>query len=240
MRIGTIVRWGIAAGLVALSFVNASWLASQPLGAMQVLAAKTADKDGCATLEGVRRALIESGGAVLLDAADRPGCLPARTALEQFPRYKFILRASDAGTALAPFETLKRPIDERYGFMGDAATIAAIRARTPDAWAFTVGEGRACFDDYVKLGWFAVVPASCRGRTIIVPLDQKWKVAGWPKRFLRRMANAGTHVILAAPGGSAEVIPGLTRLEQIPEVPRDYIGLLWVDDAALIGPSIRR
>lgn len=240
MNIGNVVRWGIAAGLVVLSFANASWIAPQPAGAMQMVASRTADKEGCTTLEGVRRALIESGGAVMLDALDRPGCLPVRTALEQFPRYKFVLKTGDADAALGLFAGLNRPLDDRYGFVGDERTIAAIRAKAPGAWAFTIAEGHTCFDDYTKYGWLAVVPDSCKGRTIIVPLDEKWKVAGWPNRFQQRMAEAGTHVILSASGGMADAIPGLTSLEQIPEVPRDFKGYLWLDDAALIGPSIRR
>lgn len=240
MRIGNLIRWAIAIALVTLSFMNASWIAPVPNGAMAMVASKTADKDGCATLEGVRRALIEVGGPVVLDTDAAPGCLPAKTALEQFPRYRFILKTHDADKALALFADLKRPIDERYAFVGDEATVAAIRAKAPEAQAWTIAEGRACFSDYVKLGWLAMVPESCRGKAIIVPLDQKWKVAGWPKRFQTRMAAAKTQMILAAPGEQTDAIPGLTQLEQIPEVPRDYMGWLWVDDAALIGPSVRR
>lgn len=211
-----------------------------PNGAMAMVAAKTADKGGCASLEGVRRALIEAGGPVVLDADAGLGCLPVKTALEQFPRYRFIVRTRNAEKALAPFAELNRPIDDRYAFIGDAATVAAIRAKAPAARAWTIAEARTCFSDYAKLGWLAMVPESCRGKAIVVPLDQKWKVAGWPKRFQMRMAASNTQMILAAPGDQPDAIPGLTELEQIPEVPRDYMGWLWVDDAALIGPSVRR
>ena len=240
MRIGNLIKWAIAIALVVLSFLNASWLAPDPAGGLSLIAAHSEDKPGCATLEGTRRALIDAGGGVVIDTDSAKGCLTAETALQQFPRYRFILKVSDAAKALAIFKQLDRPVDERYGFLGDAATIAAIRAQNPKAWAWTIPEARGCFADYVKLGWFGGTPASCKGTTILVPLDQKWKVAGWPRRFQARMAAAGTHVILTAPGAPADAIPGLTQLEQIPEVPRDYTGMLWLEDAALIGPSIRR
>lgn len=240
MRIGNLVKWAIAVALVVLSFLNASWLAADPVGGLSLIAARSGDKDGCATLESTRRALIDAGGGVVIDTDSARGCMTAETALEQFPRYHFILKVSDAEKALGIFDTLKRPIDERYGFLGDAASVAAIRLKNPRAWAWTIPEARACFDDYVKFGWFGLVPANCKGGTILVPLDQKWKVAGWPRRFQARMKAAGTHVILTAPGEPADGIPGLTQLEQIPQVPRDYRGMLWLEDAALIGPSIRR
>lgn len=240
MSIANLAKWAIALGLLALSFLNASWLAPQPAGGLQLVAAHSEDKDGCATFGGVQRALIDAGGGVVLDTDSAKGCLSAETAIEQFPRYHFILKVSDAEKALAMFERLKEPIDERYGFVGDAAAIATIRANVPGTWAWTIAEARGCFDDYVKLGWFGVTPKSCRGGTILVPLDQKWKVAGWPRRFQARMKAAGAHVILSGPGAPAESIPGLTQLEQIPQVPREYTGMLWLEDAALIGPSIRR
>lgn len=240
MRIANLAKWAIALGLLGLSFLNASWIASSPKGTLQLVAAHSEDKTDCATLEGVRRALIDAGGGVMLDTAASSPCLSAEKALEQFPRYHFILKIDEAAKVLAMFETLKRPIDERYGFVGDAKAIAAIRAKAPGAWAWTIDGARTCFNDYVKLGWFGLTPASCKGGTILVPLDEKWKVAGWPKRFLARMAAANTRVILTGPGSPADSIPGLTRLEQIPDVPRDFAGMLWLENAALIGPSIRR
>lgn len=239
MRVANLVKWAIALGLLGLSFVNASWLAPDPQGGLQLIAAKNG-KDGCATLETTRRALIDAGGGVVLDSDSAGKCLSAKTALEQFPRYRFLLRTADAAKVLGIFDALKTPVDSRYGFIGTSAAIAGIRDKVPGVWAFTIAEARTCFADYVKLGWFALVPKSCEGGTIIVPLDEKWKVAGWPRRFLARMKAAGTHVILSGPGAPADAIPGLTQLEQIPQVPRDFAGLLWLDDAALIGPSIRR
>lgn len=162
MSFANLAKWAIALGLLALSFLNASWIAADPQGALQLVAARSEDKEGCATFGGVQRALIDAGGGVVLDTDSAKGCLSAETAIEQFPRYHFILKVSDAEKALAMFERLKEPVDERYGFMGEAATIAAIRAKVPGAWAFTIADGRRCFDDYVKLGWFGLTPQSCR------------------------------------------------------------------------------
>jgi hypothetical protein len=240
MRIGNLIRWAVAIAFVGVSLMNASWMAPEPAGAMAMIGSHSEDNGDCATLEGTRRAVIDAGGPVVINANAKPVCMPAATALTQLPRYHFILNMEDGAKALAVFDGLKRPIDERYGLMGDAASVAVVRAREPKAWAFTVDEGRACFNDYVKLGWVGIVPSSCAGKTITVPIDQKWKIAGWPKRFQARMAAAGTRVILTGPDSGSGALTGLTKLEQIPEIPRDYAGFVWVDDIALIGPAVRR
>jgi hypothetical protein len=240
MRIGNIVRWLVAIGLVILSFVNASWMAPAPTGALQLIGAKADTGGDCASLEDTRRALINGGGTVVLRLDPASGCATPASALAELPRYRFIFDTADGAGALALFDAAKRPIDQRYAFFGTAGAIAPIRARNPEAWTFTIAEARKCFADYTRLGWLAQVPESCVGGTILVPLDQKWKVAGWPRRFQARMAAVGTRIILTGPGEPGDSIPGLTQLDQIPEIPRDYTGSVWVDDIALIGPSIRR
>jgi hypothetical protein len=240
MRIGNTFRWLVAIGLLILSFVNASWMAPAPTGALRLIGAKVGAGGDCPSLEDTRRALINGGGTVVLRIDPESRCATPASALAEFPRYRFIFDTADGEGALAMFEAAKRPIDERYAFFGAADALAPIRSRNPEAWIFTIAEGRKCFQDYSWMGWLSFVPESCAGGTILVPLDQKWKVAGWPRRFQARMAAAGTRIILTGPGEPGDSIPGLTRLDQIPEIPRDYTGSVWVDDIALIGPSIRR
>lgn len=240
MRIGNVFRWLVAIGLIVLTFANASWMAPAPTGALQLIGAKVGSGDGCPTLEETRRALINGGGPVVLRFDPARPCTTPMQALVELPRYRFIFDTADGAGALAFFDAAKRPIDQRYAFFGTANALAPIRARHPEAWTFTVEEGRTCFRDYTRFGWLSLVPESCIGKTILVPLDQKWRVAGWPRRFQARMAASSTRIILTGPGEPADSIPGLTQLDQIPEIPRAYTGSVWVDDIALIGPSIRR
>jgi hypothetical protein len=240
MRIGNMIRWIIAVGLVLLSFLNASWIAPQPAGTLQLIAARVGGGEDCPGLDQMRRALIDGGGPAVLPIQQGSECFAAATALRELPRYHFLFDTRDGNAALALFEAQDRPIDSRYGFFGSESAIAPIRAKRPDVWAFSVEQGRKCFSDYAWMGWLTIVPDSCAGGTMLVPLDQKWKIAGWPRRFQARLAASGTRIILTGPGQPAGMIPGLTRLDQIPEIPRDFTGLVWVDNIGLIGPSIRR
>jgi glycerophosphoryl diester phosphodiesterase len=240
MRFANIIKLSIPALLIALSFTNASWIAPDPDSTLTLIAAHPADGKNCPTIETVRRALIDGGGLVALDAETAPGCMTLGAALQEFPRYHFQVQMRDGAKTLAIFDQLKLPLDERYSFTGDAASVAAIRARAPNAWAWTIAEGKQCFEDYVTKGWFSIVPDSCKGRTIIVPLEQRWKMAGWPNRFQARMKAAGTHVILTGPSGAPGTITGLTALAQVVDVPRSYKDYLLVEDATMIGPPIRQ
>jgi hypothetical protein len=235
--IGNIVRWGIAVGLVGLSLANASWITPKTEGAMQLIAGKP-EGGNCLSVEDVRKALIAGGGPVLLGGAE--GCTAREEALTQLGRYAFVFQGGDPVALLATFDKLKRPFELRHAFIGSADEVAAFRKAAPGGWAFTIAEARKCYDDYAVQGWLTIVPESCRNGTMLVPLDGKWKLAGWPKRFQARMKAAGTRVILTAPGAPADAIPGLSSLDQIPEIPRDYAGYVWVDDIELIGRSIQK
>lgn len=135
----------------------------------------------------------------------KPGCLGAEEAVRQMPKRKFI-----------------------------ASTDSGFAASVPAGWTWTRDAARACYDDYFKMGWLGIVPESCRGKTMLIPLDGQLKVWGWPKRFMARMNAAGVKVILGEPG------KGVAKVQQLPEVPRDFTGYLWVEDIARIGPAIRR
>ena len=238
MKIGNAIRWTIAIALIVLSFANASWLAPQPKGSLRLIAESR--QPGCQDVEVTRADIMAGADVVTIDAIPLEGCTPPTVPLRELARYSMIFEVENAAATLAIFEQIKRPIDQRYGFIGHDAAISEIRRKHPNAWAFTIAEARKCFSDYIWQGWLTVTPSSCKNGTMVIPIDQKWKVAGWPRRFQARMAAAGTRVILAGEGTEPDHISGLGKLEEIAEIPRDYTGYVWVSNIELIGRSIRR
>jgi glycerophosphoryl diester phosphodiesterase len=154
----------------------------------------------------------------------------------------FALKGSDPAEAdalVAVFRRAEVPIDERFGFKAAGAVAQRIRRLVPGAWVLEEGQGDACLADYVKLGWTGFTPASCRNTTIVLTLDRRWALWGWPYRFLDRMAKANSRVVIRA--GSADGEPlGLDRPEQYDQVPADFHGWLWVDDFYTMGPALQR
>jgi hypothetical protein len=242
MRLWNLVKWALALGIIALTFMNASWIAPEPGGTLKLAAAHGAfGKNNCATRGSVQRAFFDKADMLMVAVKSAPGCVTFDEAIIQNPQRKFIADVSggQGEAALAAFARANRPVDERYSFFGDTASLSTVRAKVPAAWSWSVDEARICFDDYVKLGWTGLVPASCKGKTILVPLDQKWKVWGWPKRFTARMDGARVHVILTGPSGANKALTGIATPEQIPEIPREFKGYLWVEDIGVIGPGLR-
>jgi len=146
---------------------------------------------------------------------------------------------SDADALVAAFRRAGVAIDDKYGFFGDPAVAKRMHALVPAAWVYDPDRAAVCRRDYARIGWTSLVPASCRNNTVIVPLDERWKMWGWPYRFFDRMAKANTKVVICA--GYRHGIPtGLERPEQYGEVPAAFTGYLWVEDFYDMGPALRR
>ena len=127
------------------------------------------------------------------------------------------------------------PLDDKYAFAAAPPVAARIRQLLPGAWVYDgVGAG-ACLKSYAKIGWTSVVPESCRNTTVIVPLNYRWMLWGWPYRFLDRMAKANTKVMIYGNGAAP-----LNQPEQYDKVPADFHGWLMVDDFYNMGPALQR
>jgi glycerophosphoryl diester phosphodiesterase len=157
-------------------------------------------------------------------------------------RIVFVFKSKDPGDADALAAAFRRAgveIDDKYGFTGAPAVVERVRKLAPGAWAYDPREAQKCLVPYLKTGWTGIVPASCRDTTVIVPLNYRWALWGWPYRFLDRMAKAHSRVVIWGSyknGGLA----ALDRPEQYDQVPADFHGWLWVDDFYTMGPALRR
>lgn len=123
-------------------------------------------------------------------------------------------------------------------FMGDDAALAPIKRRFPGAWAFSIEAARKCTGDYQLQGWLGLTPASCKGGTILIPIDRQWLFAGWPNRLIARLAAVGGHVVVTGPASDDGEPRGLDLPEQIGEVPASFNGPIWVADMWAIGPAL--
>ncbi|WP_271078994.1 glycerophosphodiester phosphodiesterase family protein [Aurantiacibacter sp. MUD61] len=130
---------------------------------------------------------------------------------------------------------------ERMGdaFYGHPDVIARIREYYPDAWSWTAPELEECSRDYVAYGWTGYLPQSCRGRTLVVPLDKQWAFWGWPNRAIARMEAHGGRVLVIGPMDVENHPRGLALPEQLEEIPSTYNGYVWVEDIWTIGPALR-
>jgi glycerophosphoryl diester phosphodiesterase len=129
--------------------------------------------------------------------------------------------------------------DRRHMLIGDEAAVAAAKAERPAMRAFSVAATRKCAADY-KGSLLGSVPQSCANGVMLLTLDELgFTLWGWPNRFLERMVEAKTTVIVAqdVEGGK---IKGLTDVRQFGEIASGFNGYIWVDKIEELGPALRR
>jgi glycerophosphoryl diester phosphodiesterase len=146
---------------------------------------------------------------------------------------------ADADALVAAFRGAEVSIEGKYGFAGPPAVTARLSRLSPGAWTWDPKASQACLGDYVRTGWTSFLPASCRDTSLILPIDQRWKIWGWPYRFLDRIAKAKSRILIFGPAGQRE-LRGLDQPEQYDQVPANFHGYLFVEDIWTMGPSLRR
>lgn len=129
---------------------------------------------------------------------------------------------------------------ERIGdsFHGSPAQVARMRTHFPKAWAWNEDQARQCGSDYVATGWSGVLPASCEGATMIVPLDSQWMYWGWPNRLIARMEEAGGKVVVTGSLPEKGGVRGLDLPEQLGDVPASFNGYILAQDIWVVGPAL--
>jgi glycerophosphoryl diester phosphodiesterase len=144
----------------------------------------------------------------------------------------------DADAIVAAFGRAGVAIGPRIGFAGSPAALARLRRLTQAGWTIDPRASDACLDGYRAWGWLGTVPDNCRGATVIIPRRGEWTFWGWPYRFLDRLASHGARLFIEGDAGN-DALVGLERPEQLGEVPRDYRGLLLIEDMYFVGRALR-
>ncbi|MBX7494532.1 glycerophosphodiester phosphodiesterase [Qipengyuania sp. 6B39] len=122
-------------------------------------------------------------------------------------------------------------------FYGAQGPVDRIRTHFPEAWAFSMEEGKACTKAYLALGWSGYVPEACRGGTIFVPLNYQWAFWGWPNRMIARMDAVGARIMVLGPQGEGRP-RGLDLPEQLGAIPASFNGYAMVDDTLAVIPAL--
>jgi glycerophosphoryl diester phosphodiesterase len=98
-----------------------------------------------------------------------------------------------------------------------------------------------CLLQYMGLGWGGYVPAACRDTRVLIPINAAPLLWGWPNLFLRRLADAGSEVVLTGPYSLGDTgTAGIDSLETLAMVPPGFTGYLWTNRIELIGPALRQ
>jgi glycerophosphoryl diester phosphodiesterase len=124
-----------------------------------------------------------------------------------------------------------------YG--GDNPSFAA-KAKLPDIHAWGGKRTMSCLLQYLVYGWTGIVPPACRDTMVMVPINFAGFVWGWPNRFLQRMRDAGSDVILIGPYSPGDAgTSGIDTVEEASAVPPGFDGYVWTNEIATVAPHFR-
>jgi glycerophosphoryl diester phosphodiesterase len=155
----------------------------------------------------------------------------------------FMIHGDDPAVAdalAAEFRTARTEIADRFIFIGTEPVVARMRTLAPRALASSAGAAGRCLAGYRSTGWLGIVPDACRGSVVVVTPGANWTLWGWPYRFLKRLAGAGGRAILVEAVEADGTLRGLTRADQLPEVPGGYRGYLLIEDMPRAGRALAR
>lgn len=148
----------------------------------------------------------------------------------------FKSRDPEEGQALAQMLTRPEIRAQVFGVYGGAPPTQAALAATPGLRGFDRASLKSCLLRYAALGWSGFVPRPCRATLLLIPQSHAPVLWGWPHRFTRRMARAGTSVILAGPYDGSGFSSGIDTAAAYAKVPADFDGYLWTNRIERIGP----
>ena len=127
-----------------------------------------------------------------------------------------------------------------WGVYGGEPPTARAKELVPDLAAFTRSGLMACLLQYEAYGWTGIVPPACHDTKIMVPINFAGLLWGWPNRFLQRMKEAGSEVILIGPYSPGDPgTSGIDTLADAASVPAKFPGYVWTNEIGTIAPVIK-
>ncbi|CAI9416643.1 hypothetical protein ANOBCDAF_03773 [Pleomorphomonas sp. T1.2MG-36] len=160
-----------------------------------------------------------------------------------FPEGSFLVnfksRRVEEGEALAAMlnadPTARAATFGVYG--GSEPTQAALKG-VPGLKGFDRTMIKGCLLPYEAYGWTGIVPSGCRNTIVALPVDYAPYAWGWPHRFLKRMRDAGSTVILVGPY-AGDFSTGIDTEELAAKVPKGFDGYVWTNKVETIGPLLK-
>jgi glycerophosphoryl diester phosphodiesterase len=150
--------------------------------------------------------------------------------LSQFPEQKFLVHIKDGDEAMADalLEYLsEEKMPQRLSFYGNDIALGRIRELYPELPILSMKRMMSALIWYELIGWTGWVPPASRNIQYHIPIQMGPFLWGWPARFVKRMENAGSNVILVdRENGWSK---GFDRAEDIDRIPMKYSGGIWTD-----------
>ncbi|MFS0576924.1 glycerophosphodiester phosphodiesterase family protein [Sporosarcina sp. 179-K 3D1 HS] len=126
---------------------------------------------------------------------------------------------------------------EKLSVYGGDKPIASLKEKLPNMRVMSLETIKSCLFPYIGVGWTGHVPSSCQNTQLHIPEKYAPYMWGFPNKFLNRMEDANTRVILVAGnGGWSE---GFDKEQDLERLPNNYSGGIWTNRIDLIAPILK-
>lgn len=162
--------------------------------------------------------------------------------LKYFPEKSFLIhiKSNDPkeGEQLAQYLfTLPENQINRLSVYGGDEPIASLQKQLPNLRVMSMDTMKNCMLPYIAVGWTGYVPSSCQNTQIHIPEKYAPWMWGFPVKFINRMGDSNTLVVLVAgDGGWSEGFDNKSDLERLPG---NYNGVIWTNRIDVIAPAIK-
>jgi glycerophosphoryl diester phosphodiesterase len=162
---------------------------------------------------------------------------------DSFPKQSFLIHIKsndpDEGLQLAQYlaNFSKSQLASLTVYGGDEP-IAALKEKLPEVRVMSKATMKSCLLPYIAVGWTGYVPSACKNTQLHIPEKIAPWLWGFSGKFLNRMENAQTRVILVAgEGGFSE---GFDQREDLERLPDHYFGGIWTNRIDIIAPILQK
>lgn len=169
------------------------------------------------------------------------GMMPSLTeVLIQFPENSLLIhiKSNDPKEGELLAEYLSKLPEKRRSQLtvyGGDEPVTALKGKLPDMRVMSKATMKSCLLPYLAAGSTGYVPAACEHTQLHIPEKIAPWLWGWPNKFLNRMDQVDTRVIVVGGNGS-EFSSGLDTPEDIERLPSNYSGGIWTNRIDKIGP----
>jgi glycerophosphoryl diester phosphodiesterase len=148
--------------------------------------------------------------------------------------------ASSADSLVSYLEARDLAQWDRLSFFGAIRPLERLKVLRPTARVWSAGAVARCLKRYILVGWTGYVPEACADGVVIVPVTQAGYLWGWPNRFLARMRERHSEVMLIGriTGFSGSNFSRLDSAEELKQVPIGFDGTIWTDHIEIVGPAV--
>lgn len=112
--------------------------------------------------------------------------------------------------------------------------MAVLQEKLPNLRAMSMATLKKALLSYIAVGWTGYVPPALRNTEVHIPIKYAPFLWGWPNRFLSRMADADTRVVIVE--GNGKFSEGFDTVESLKALPPDFTGVIWTNRIDRIGP----